>query len=263
MKIKNWRGWGEPLLAGLPHLLFVLALEGATLIRYLGSASVDKQVPPLVFFGLIVAALVFAGTQRWPRWSAGWIGYGLVMAQLTPLGPGSQYTITGGIASGIPFVWAGLIFVAQVVAAVVLSLLLARRDWLSGLLMVLPSVPVLWSALALDIVRAEVRLPLLVAIGLVTALLAGGLSCTKRAWGGVGVALAVNLSINLSVAYVATYHGSYEIAKPTVADMVASFGFNLIASSVLITGPVWGWELLERIWRLIAECVRGAGGSGK
>lgn len=263
MKTKDWRVWGEPLLAGLPHLLFVLASEGATLARYLGSAPVDKQVPPLVLFGLIVAALVFAGTQRWPRWSAGWIGYGLVMAQLTPLGPGSRYTITGGIASGIPFAWANLIFVVQVVATVVISLLLARRDRLSGLLMVLPSVPVLWSALALDIVRAGIRLPLFFAIGLGVALLAGGMSRTKRMWGGVGVALAVNLLISLSVAYVATHHGSHGIAKPTVADMVASFVLNLIASSVLIAGPVWGWELLERIWCLIAGFVRGVGDSGE
>jgi hypothetical protein len=255
MKTKDWRAWGEPLLAGLPHLLFVLASEGYTLA--------GRQVLSLVFFGLIVAALVFAGIQRWPRWSAGWIGYGLVLAQLTSLGPGSRYTVAGGIASGIPFAWANLIFVVQVIAAVAISLLLARRDRLSGLLMVLPAVPVLWSALVLDTARAGVKMSLFAAIGLVAALLAGGMSRTKRVWGGVGIALAANLLISLSVAYGTTYHTAYGAVEPAVADMMASFVLNLIASSVLITGPVWGWELLERIWRLIAERIRRASGSGK
>jgi hypothetical protein len=254
MKTKDWRTWGEPLLAGLPHLLFVLVSGGYVLAV--------RQILSLVVFGLIVAALVFAGIKRWPRWSAGWIGYGLVMAQLTPLGPGSQYTFVGRVASVIPYAWANLIFVVQVVAAVVISLLLARRDRLSGLLMVLPAVPVLWSVLALDTTRAGVKLPLFVAIGLATALLAGGLSRTQRVWRGVGIALAVNLLISLPVAYVTTYHAAYGAARPTAADMMASFALNLIVGSVLIAGPVWGWELLERIWRLTAGAVRNAGDSG-
>jgi hypothetical protein len=256
MKARGWNVWGERLLAGLPHALFVLVSEAPTLSLFLGGAHVDKQISSLVFFGLIVAALIFAGLRRWPRWSAGWIGYGLVLAQLTPLGPGSRYTVAGRIASEIPFVWANLIFVVQLLAAVVISLLLARRDRLSGLLMVLPAVPVLWSALALDPVRAGVRAPVFAAIGLATALLAGGLSRTKRVWRGVGSALAVNLAISLSVAYVTTYHTAYASAEPTMGDLMASFALNLVASSVLITGPVWGWELLERIWQQIAERVR-------
>lgn len=241
MKTKDWRVWAEPLLAGLPHLLFMLASGGYALAA--------RLILFLVSFGLIVAALVFAGIQRWPRWSASWIGYGLVMAQLTSLGPGNRYAVTGQLASGIPFFWANLILVILVVAAIVISLLLARRDRLSGLLMVLPAVPVLWSVLALDAVRAGGTLPLSVAIGLVTALLAGGMSRTKRLWGGVGITLAVNLLISLSVAYATTYHGSYRVVQPAAADMITAFASNLIASSVLITGPVWGWELLERIWR--------------
>jgi hypothetical protein len=253
MKTKDWRAWGEPLLAGLPYLLFVLASGGYALAV--------RQILSLAFFGLIVAALVFAGIQRWPRWSASWIGYGLVLAQLTPLGPGSQYTFVGRVVSGIPYAWANLIFVVQVVAAVVISLLLARRDRLSSLMMVLPAVPVLWSALALDVTRAGVKVPLFVAIGLVTALLAGGLSRTQRVWRGVGIALAANLLISLSVAYATTYHAMYRVAKPSVANMMVSLVLNLIVGSVLIAGPVWGWELLERIWRLIAGFVKSAGDS--
>jgi hypothetical protein len=239
MKTKDWRAWGEPLLAGLPHLLFVLVS---------GYALAVRSALSLVFFGLIVAALFFAGIQRWPRWSASWIGYGLVLAQLTPLGPGSRYPVTGGAISGIPFFWANLILVIQVIAAVVISLLLARRDRLSGLLMVLPAVPVLWSVLTLDAVRAGIALPLSVAIGLATALLAGGLSRTKRLWSGVWITLAVNLLISLSVAYATIYNNLYGVHL-AAADMVNVFALNLVASSVLITGPVWGWELLERIWR--------------
>ena len=252
MKTKDWRTWGEPLLAGLPHLLFVLVSGGYALAV--------RQILSLAFFGLIVAALVFAGIQRWPRWSAGWIGYGLVMAQLAPLGPGSRYTVAGQVTSGIPFFWANMIFVVQVVAAVVISLLLARRDRLSGLLMVLPAVPVLWSALALDTARVGIKVSLFVAIGLAAALLAGGMSRTKHLWRGIGITLAVNLLISLCVAYVTVYHNWYGTAEPSVKDMLVSFVLNLIVSSVLVTGPVWGWELLERIWQQLAGYMRRAGG---
>jgi hypothetical protein len=236
----------------------VLASEGYAFAYYLGKVSFDKQVPLLVFFGVIFAVLVFAGIKRWPRWSASWIGYGLVMAQLMPLGPGSQYTVVGRIVSGIPFAWANFIFVIQAVAIVVISLLLARRDRLGGLLMVLPAVPVLWSALALDTVHAGVQMWLFAAVGLVVALLAGGVSRTERVWRGVGIALAVNLLISLCVAYATTYYPVYGAGEPTAADVLTSFISNLITSSVLVTGPVWGWELLERIWRQLVGYKRGA-----
>jgi hypothetical protein len=256
METKDWRVWGEPLLAGLPHLLFVLASEGYAFTYYLGHKSLDEQILPLVFLGLIIAALVFAGIKRWPRWSAGWIGYGLALAQLMSLGPGSRYTVDGRVTAGIPFAWANLIFIIQIVAAISISLLLARRDRLSGLLMVLPLVPVSWSMLALDAVRTESRVWLLAATSLAAALLAGGLSRAKRVWRGVGIALAVNLLVSLSVAYVTTYHGLYGITEPTMMDMLSSFIFNLVASSLLSTGPIWGWELLERIWQQL-ERIRG------
>ena len=252
--MRNWRVWGEPVLAGLPHLLFALASEGSMLAYYLGDAHVDKQAPPLVFFGLIVASLILAGILRWPRWSAGWIGYVFVMAQLTPLGPGSYYTIAGKVSSGIPFFWANLIFVVLVLAAVVVCFLLARRDRLKGLLMMLSAIPV-FSWLSLDAVNPLARLISFLAIGSATAVAAGIISRTRQTWRGVVIALVLSLVASLSVAYISTYQALW-IAEPLVATLVTSFVSGLLVNAMLVTWPVWVWEAFEQVRQVIAERVR-------
>ena len=242
--------WGEPILAGLPHLLFALSSEGSMLAYYLGDVRIDKQVPPLVFFGLIVVSLILAGILHWPRWSAGWIGYAFVMAQLMPLGPGSRYTIAGQVSSGIPFFWANLIFVVLVLAAVVIGLLLARRDRVKGLLMMLSAVPV-FSWLSLDAVNPMVRLVSFVAIGLATAVAAGIIFRMQRVMHGVGVALALSLVVSLSVAYLSTYQ-TFLATEPAVAALMISFISGLVVSAMLVTWPVWVWEAFEQVRQVIA-----------
>ena len=246
----NWKVWGEPILAGLPHLFFALASEGAMLAYYLGDAYVDKQIPPLVFFGLIVVFLILAGILRWPRWSAGWIGYAFVMAQLTPLGPGSYYTIAGKVSSGIPFFWANLIFVVLILATVVIALLLARRDRLKGLLMMLSAVPV-FSWLSVDFVIPLARLISFLAIGLATAVAAGIIFRAQRILHGVGVALVVSLLVSLSVAYLSTYQ-TFLATEPAVATLVISFISGLVVNAMLVTWPVWAWEVFKQVRQLIA-----------
>jgi len=220
------------------------------LAYYLGDVRIDKQVPPLVFFGLIVVSLILAGILHWPRWSAGWIGYAFVMAQLMPLGPGSRYTIAGQVSSGIPFFWANLIFVVLVLAAVVIGLLLARRDRVKGLLMMLSAVPV-FSWLSLDAVNPMVRLVSFVAIGLATAVAAGIIFRMQRVMHGVGVALALSLVVSLSVAYLSTYQ-TFLATEPAVAALMISFISGLVVSAMLVTWPVWVWEAFEQVRQVIA-----------
>lgn len=220
------------------------------LAYYLGDVRIDKQVPPLVFFGLIVVSLILAGILHWPRWSAGWIGYAFVMAQLMPLGPGSRYTIAGQVSSGIPFFWANLIFVVLVLAAVVIGLLLARRDRVKGLLMMLSAVPV-FSWLSLDAVNPMVRLVSFVAIGLATAVAAGIIFRMQRVMHGVGVALVASLLVSLSVAYLSTYQ-TFLATEPAVAALMISFISGLVVSAMLVTWPVWVWEAFEQVRQVIA-----------
>jgi len=248
-KKRDWRVWGEPVLTGLPHLLFALASEGSMLTYYLGDVRIDKQVPPLVFSGLIVAALILAGVLRWPRWSAGWIGYAFVMAQLMPLGPGSRYTIAGQVSSGIPFFWANLIFVVLILAAVIVGLLLARRDRLKGLLMMLSAVPV-FSWLSLDAVSPMVRLVSFVAIGLAMAVAAGIIFRVQRILHGVGVALVASLLVSLSVAYLSTYQ-TFLATEPAVATLVVTFISGLVVNAMLVTWPVWVWEVFKQVRQVI------------
>ena len=227
------------------------------LIYYLGDEYVDKQLPPLVFFGLIVVALILAGILRWPRWSAGWIGYAFVMAQLTPLGPGSYYTIAGKVSSGIPFFWANLIFVVLILATIVIGLLLTRRDRLKGLLMMLSAVPVV-SWLSLDVVPPLTRVVAFITIGLATAVTAGIISRVQRRLHGVVVALVASLVISLTVAYISTYQ-SFLTTEPAVATLVPSFISGLLVNAMLVTWPVWVWEAFDQVRQVIAERAKKDG----
>jgi hypothetical protein len=127
--------WFSAGLAALPHLLFALALYLPLLVTVTLDLP-DYRGPSLpVFWGLVVGVLAFSRRLGWPRWSASWIGYGLVLllAQISLLFPhGPLATLTG-------FAWLAL-------GAVVLFWL-ARRDWIGGLLAVLPASP-MWVWLA-------------------------------------------------------------------------------------------------------------------
>lgn len=127
--------WSCAGLAGVPHLLFALALYLPLLVT-VGLELPEYRGPSLpVFWGLVLAALFFASKLGWPRWSASWIGYGLVLllSQISLLFPHGPLATLASIA------WLAL-------GAVVLFWL-ARRDWIGGLLAVLPISP-MWVWLA-------------------------------------------------------------------------------------------------------------------
>jgi hypothetical protein len=127
--------WPSAGLAGLPHLLFALAIYLPLLVT-VGLALPDYRGPSLpIFWGLVLAALFFSRRLGWPRWSASWIGYGLVLllVQISAFFPQGLLAGLGGLA------W--LVFGAAVL------FWLARRDWTAGLLAVLPVSP-MWVWLA-------------------------------------------------------------------------------------------------------------------
>lgn len=122
----SWLGAG---LAGIPHLLYALALYLPLLVTTL-LALPDYHGPGLpMFWAIIAVMLLIARRLRWPDWSASWVGYGLVFL-ITQIGisfPGGPLAILAG------FVW--------LLLAAFILLLLARRTWISSLLAFLPISP--------------------------------------------------------------------------------------------------------------------------
>ncbi len=245
-EIKRHETWGEAALAGLPHLLFAVAMELPSLAREWLSARIHWRIPALTFFALVAVVLIFGWRRRWPRWAASWIGYGLVMALLTLL-------YSTRFADAILLAWIPLV--------VVTCLWLTGRNRSSGLLAALPVVPMLWSFFALDEAYPLVEAPLFIGAGLLTALAAAATVRLGRERMGVWLALAANLLVGLSVTYAGIYYSRMPALlvflppEPMALAVSASFAFHLLVSSMLVIGPLWGWTLWERGRRLIARGV--------
>lgn len=129
--------WLNACLAGLPHLLYALALYLPLLVT-VTLVLPDYHRPALPAFWFMVAlALIVARRRGWPRWSSSWIGYGLafLLDQISRLLPTGPLSFLAGLA------WLTL--------TTLLLLWLARRDWMSGLLAVLPVTPMwIWPSLS-------------------------------------------------------------------------------------------------------------------
>ena len=121
--------WRAALLAGLPHLLFALSIYLPILTSILLDLPASARPAQFPFWTLTAIVLLLAWGRAWPRWSSSWIGYGLVF-----LADRLTWILSPG-----PLVYLLLAF--WVFLAFCLLLWLARRDWLSSLLAVLPVAP--------------------------------------------------------------------------------------------------------------------------
>ena len=139
--------WWQAILAGLPHLLYPLSIEIHSLVRVLSSGTVRIYFLNDVFWVLVVVALVFGWRRKWPRWSASWVGYGLVM--LFDFLINTAQTYFGSLLENEAVVLWLLITMA-------VFFWMAKRDWLSGLLVVLPVVPMFSTYISLDGVKGTV-----------------------------------------------------------------------------------------------------------
>jgi len=164
--------WGRAFLAGLPHVLFALTNFWPNLLRL----DIQNPSPGLIIwfnwmtrfpvthwalnltapdsywmpqrvlyqtgqwlFGVLVIFMVLAGgMSRWPRWSASWVGYALIVLLTSFIGIFSQ-----DVESLISIlVWFAL--------AIPVYVSLTRRSPLMGLMAFLPFYPMLSWLLAAD-----------------------------------------------------------------------------------------------------------------
>lgn len=123
--------WTNSILAGLPTLLYALALYFPILTGDLFGMTGRMRHNMSVFWALAILMLLIAARLGWPRWSASWIGYGLVCL----LNLSREWLSSGWQALLANFVW--------LVIAILVIYTLVRRDWVASLLAGMP-VTTLW-----------------------------------------------------------------------------------------------------------------------
>ena len=246
LKQVHGRGtWGEALLAALPHLLFVLATEMSGLWAYylMPGQRLPGEAFDLAFVILCLAVTAYAWWRRWPRWSAPWLGYTMVVFYFLII-----ITLPGPLHTAA--------FLAWLISCAVVFFWLADRDWTTACLAAFSWVPMFWSLLGLDEVHPRVEGPLMVAAGVVAALAVIAFVRGRRSWERMGVLLAANLAIVVSVSWVSIFYSDYPGVlvwfppQPMPLSVAVSLAFCVVVSSALLLGPWWFHALGRRAWRL-------------
>jgi hypothetical protein len=228
--------WLEAILAGLPHLLYALAMELPPLLWVLFDVPYNWRPPRLALWVLVGVMLIVGWRRGWPRWSGSWIGFGLVFAlyrgmSFFPHGPMAHVTMIAWLTLvGVTYFW------------------LAQRDRLSGLLAVFPLVPMFTAYIGLDVaIETLIESPVFIGVGLLAALGAAVIVRLGSWRAGVWLALAVVLVTQIPVSYAATYHSNlrppYEIS-PTASNLIKGVLGGLLAL-VIFSAPLW----LSALWQ--------------
>jgi hypothetical protein len=241
----------DAVMAGLAHLLTALAMGVPGTLRELFDVSSDAEwlrvlsiALGVALLGTIVVALVVAWRRGWPRWSASYYGYGLLVVA----GPVGLFLLTDALGYVVMFVlMAGLLYGA------------AQWNRLRGLLAALPMMILLWLPV-LEFVPSPIRDQvnmgawLLAALAAATIMRAG--NWKAGVWSTVGVSLVVGLTCSFVRTYLHDLPPQYA-AEPTMARLVNRFAPPFLAITTLLIGP-----LLARALRDLARYGKGTGTLG-
>ena len=227
-------------LAGLPHLLFALALYLPLLVsRALSLAGGSGSARP-AFWLLVAAALFVARRRGWPRWSSSWLGYGLVF--LLDLAGG--WFRTGLASYCAALAWLSL--------AALLLFWLTRRDWIGGLLAVLPVSPMwFWLARGQTLASSTEGAALYVSLGLMLTLAVVAIARLGRWQTALLLLLALILATGMPESF--TGRGLESAYLPEQPDPAAWAGIaGWMASytvTLVFTAPLWLVTLMRQLQR--------------
>ncbi len=249
--------WRAALLAGLPHALFALVLYAPPVIFGLRDYGITTLTAPIRnlagrscapgpsylygpardAFWVIVGLVVLVGVWRGlPRWWASWAGYGLY-GLLDAI-----FKHTGaGIA--LPLV----LMLAWVVLLLTTQFWLARRDPLSGLLLMLPIFPMGGWLMTMEVVICNLEGLVYLPAGLLTAVAAAWAVRRGSLRWGLGAALAVLVIAGLPISYAAAFYPSPTFpASASVGDVISGTAGGLVALGLSLL-PLWALLVGRRL----------------
>jgi hypothetical protein len=230
--------WLSAAIAASPHLLYALALYMPVLVSAT-FALPDPRRPALPVFWVIVAgALLVARRQGWPRWSSSWIGYGLAFL---------LDKISGPNPGGWLYYLAGLLWLSL---TAILLLWLARRDWISGLLAVLPISPMwIWPSLtgspslSLEATAGYLSISLMISVTVVAIMRLG------RWQTALLLILAVILATGMPASLNASYSGNLEYQTDPAAWRGSNGWMAGYLLTLVLTAPLWLMVFLRHAQR--------------
>jgi hypothetical protein len=194
--------WQEAILAGLPHLLFAICAGLPPLAQALVGSPHSLGFEPLFWLAaLVIATLLFAGRRGWPRWSASWIGYGMLFG---------AFALFPNSALNYPYAGRGFLPGMVVVLALLVTIQLwtAKYDRMAAVLSSQALAPMLWCWGLARMTGPSVELVLVLALGL----LAGTVAAVSVRQGSFSLAAGLGLGVNalagIATTSIATFHSS-------------------------------------------------------
>ncbi len=246
--------WRDAALAGLPHVLYALVNYAPRLVYDLTTHGWAVLLDPArtymrydyrgsgpwpQVFWASVAILAVVGLLRGaPRWSASWIGYGLLglLDRAVNVDPDLSLVSITLLLSWLALA-AGAIF------------WLGRRDPLTGLLAILPLAPMAGWSLEMDVVISNlegfVYLPAGLLVSLVTALAVRRGSFRAGLWASLAVIILAGLPIH----YGSAYYPSPTFPAPANLGAVVQGSVGDLVGLALVGAPLWlllAWRRTRR-----------------
>jgi hypothetical protein len=197
------RGWGESLLAGLPHLILGVLTTTSSLMYQI--ETLDTSLVAYLFLSMILlpslVVLLFSLRKGWRLWSASWLVYMVIILfalasqlfdVLFPAGNSGGYYIAQILV--IPLALAYLLYRA------------ARRDVLRGLLVALPLMTMPWTYFSEFVPPGSIALAWLWLCALAFAA-AVGMMRARSFTAALAMMLAVPLLGGFPFAWLGVYQG--------------------------------------------------------
>ena len=219
------RPWLSAGLAALPHLLYALALYLPLLLTLLLGLPAYHGPGLPMFWATVAVMLALARRMGWPAWSGSWLGYGLVgLLHIV-----SDWFPARELAFAASFAWLCL--------AAILLFWLARRDWLAGLLAILPISPMwIWLARLEGLPGSLEEAALFLSAGMMLSIAVAAIVRLGRWQSALLILLAVILT------------AGGQLPSESLPSATGSEGWLANYTSILaLTAPLWLLALARRL----------------
>jgi hypothetical protein len=190
--------WKDAFLAGLPHLLFGASFGFTSAFRSLAAQQALTLILGIPLAAILCIAAVYAWKEKWPAWSASWLGYWIwaglnALIQVTNILNRRFHLFVGW-----EFIYS--LSVLAIGLYVLFIVWLSRKSRIKGILAAFFLIPILLPMFMLEFVPAYAEGFLVFASGLMAAVSAALIVQWDDWRAGAGLAVAANVIIGICYA---------------------------------------------------------------